>query len=73
MVFSLTPFKYLFHFPKRPLVIFNYEIRELAFYYFIAKMLTVARILIGFIRVLKAKRKKLTFPPRLEKQQHQQI
>ena len=57
MVSLLTPFKYLFDFPKRPLVIFNYEIRELVFYDFIAKMLTVALILIGFIRVLKAKRK----------------
>ena len=28
-MFSLTPFKYFFYFPKRTLVIFNYEIREL--------------------------------------------
>ena len=56
-MFSLTPFKYFFYFPKRPLVIFNYEIRELIFYNLIAKMLTVALIPIGFIRVLKAKRK----------------
>ena len=36
---------------------FNYEIRELVFYDSIAKMFAVALILIGFIRVLKAKRK----------------
>ena len=56
-MFLLTPFKYLFYIPTRPLVIFNYEIRELVFYNLIAKMLTVALILIGVVRVLKTKRK----------------
>ena len=31
-VFSLTPFKYLFHIPTRPLVIFNYKVCEVVFY-----------------------------------------
>ena len=30
--FSLTPFKYLFHIPTRPLVIFNYKVCEVVFY-----------------------------------------
>ena len=38
-VFSLAPFdEYFFDFSKRPLVIFNYEIRELVFSDFIAKI-----------------------------------
>ena len=56
-VFSLTPFKYLFYIPTRPLVIFNYEICEVVFYDFIAEMFAIALILIGVVRVLKTKRK----------------
>ena len=52
-VFSLTPFKYLFYIPTRPLVIFNYKVREVVFYDFIAKMFAI----IGVVRVLKKKRK----------------
>ena len=40
--FSLTHFKYLFYIPTRLLVIFNYEIREVIFYDFIAEMFAIA-------------------------------
>ena len=40
--FSLTPFKYLFYIPTRLLVIFKYEICEVVFYDFIAKMFAIA-------------------------------
>ena len=56
-MFSLTSFKYLFYIPTRPLVIFNYEIREVVFYDFIAEMFAIALILIGVVRVLKTKLK----------------
>ena len=56
-MFSLTPFKYLFYIPTRPLVIFNYEIREVIFYDFMAEMFAIALILIGVVRVLKTKLK----------------
>ena len=55
--FSLKPFKYLFNIPTRLLVIFNYEIREVIFYDFIAEMFAIALILIGVVRVLKTKLK----------------
>ena len=55
--FSLTPFKYLFYIPTRPLVIFNYKVCEVVFYDFIAKMFAIALILIAYVRVLKTKRK----------------
>ena len=56
-MFSLTPFKYLFYIPTRLLVIFNYEICEVVFYDFIAKMVAITLILIGVVRVLKTKLK----------------
>ena len=49
--FSLTPFKYLFYIPTRPLVIFNYEIREVIFYDFIAEMFAIALHFFGTIFV----------------------
>ena len=55
--FSLTPFKYLFYIPTRLLVIFNYEICEVIFYDFIAKMVAITLILIGVVLVLKTKLK----------------
>ena len=52
-MFSLAPFKYLFYIPTRLLVIFNYEVREVIFYDFIAEVLAI----IGVVRVLKTKLK----------------
>ena len=55
--FSLTPFKYLFYIPTRLLVIFKYEICEVVFYDFIAKMFAIALIFIGVVCVFKTKLK----------------
>ena len=56
-MFSVTPFKYLFYILTRLLVIINYEICEVIFYDFIAEMVAIALILIGFVRILKTKLK----------------